>query len=107
MYGWISPGKRAESEREQAETLRKEYERGYEQGVKDQMDRDLEKITLSGRSVRDIINKVSVFYGMTPIEAFRTVDEYEFDSTHGGITWEEYQEAIGVCVNVAGMMDDE
>lgn len=107
LHKSFSPEEKAKSEQEQAETLREEYERGYEQGAKDQRERDFETFTLSGRSVRDIINKVSVFYGMTPVEAFRTVDEYECDSTHGGITWEEYQTAIRVCINTAGMMDDE
>lgn len=103
----FSPAEQEKTEQIKAEAAKEEYDRGYEQGVKDQMERDFETFTLSGRSVRDIINKINVFYGMTPVEAFRTVDEYEFDSTHGGITWEEYQTAIRVCINTAGMMDDE
>lgn len=57
---------------------------------------DNEKLLIDGRSIRDIESQVNAEYGMTPAEAFSVIDEYEYDYTHGGYTWAEYQDALEV-----------
>ena len=70
------------------------FNEGYDRGVQDQREKDCEDFLIDGCSIVDIEKKVYGKYGITPSEAFSIIDEYEYDSSHGGITWNEYQIAI-------------
>lgn len=83
-----------EEAKEQA--YREGYEDGYYRGSEEQREQDYEDLLMDGRSIRDIEEQVYEEYGMTPSEAFGIIDEYEYDSTHGGYSWSEYKEAIEV-----------
>ena len=72
----------------------KGYSDGYSRGVEDQKEEDYEDLLIDGLSIRGLENKVYQKYGLTPSQAFGIVDEYEYDSSHGGFTWSEYQNAI-------------
>lgn len=67
---------------------------GYSRGVEDRREEDYDNLLIDGRSIRDIEEQVYREYGLTPSQAFGIVDEYEYDSSHGGFTWAEYQNAI-------------
>ena len=69
---------------------------GYSRGSDDQWVADCEEFLIDGRSIRNIQEQVYEEYRMTPHEAFSVIDEYEYDYTHGGYTWDEYQEALEV-----------
>lgn len=90
------------------EAARKEgYSEGYDRGAKNQMDKDIEELTIEGLSIRDIVDRVYKTYGMSPSEAFSAYDEYTYDSSHGGYTWEEYQKAIEVMYYTASLFPCE
>lgn len=78
------------------------YDEGYQQGRKDQEESDRENLTIEGKSIVDIEDQVYQYYGLTPYEAWGIIEEYNYDGTHGGITWEEYQNAIEAAVSTAG-----
>lgn len=83
------------------------YDDGYERGAKDQKQKDLEEYTIDTRSIQDIVNRVYEEYGMTPSEAFMIFDVYTYDSSHGGYTWAEYQEALEVMYFTASIFPVE
>ena len=70
------------------------YKQGYAIGADDQWEKDCEELLIDGRSIRDIETEVYREFGITPREAFNIVDCYEYDYTHDGYTWNEYQNAI-------------
>lgn len=63
---------------------------------------DLEKLTIDGRSIVDVVELVSDNYGMTPQEACGIIDEYNYGDNHGGYTWDEYINAIEAAISTAG-----
>lgn len=98
---WDNMAKVSASEKEK-EAYDSAYDEGYQQGRKDQEESDWEKLTIEGKSIVDVEEQVYEHYGMTPYEAWGTIEEYNYDGTHGGITWEEYQNAIEAAVSTAG-----
>ena len=88
------------AEKEQ-ETYDIAYDDGYQQGREDQEAADWEKLTIEGKSIVDIVDLVSDHYGMTPQEAWGVIEEYNYDGTHGGFTWEEYMDAMEAAVATA------
>lgn len=84
------------------QSYEKGYSDGYDRGVEEQRKEDYDELLeevydellIDGRSIRDLERQVYKEYGLTPPQAFSIVDEYEYDSTHGGFTWSEYQNAI-------------
>ena len=70
------------------------FNAGYSQGAEDQMEFISEDLLIDGRSIRDIEKEVRNEFGITPHEAFTIYDEYNYDWTHGGYTWKEYQIAL-------------
>lgn len=98
---WDNLAKVSASEKEK-EAYDSAYDEGYQQGRKDQEESDWEKLTIEGKSIVDVEDQVYQYYGMTPYEAWGTIEEYNYDGTHGGITWEEYQNAIEAAVSTAG-----
>lgn len=83
------------------------YDYGYKCGSENQMYADINELTIDTRSIRDIVEQVHNKYEMTPSEAFSTYDEYTYDSSHGGYTWEEYQKAIEVMYYTASLFPCE
>ena len=77
------------------------YNDGYQRGLEHQLETDREELTIDGRSIVDIVELVYDHYGMTPQEACGIIDEYNYDGTHGGFTWEEYSNAIEAAVATA------
>ncbi len=77
------------------------YDDGYQQGREDQEAADREKLTIEGKSIVDIVDLVYDHYGMTPQEAWGVIEEYNYDGTHGGFTWEEYMDAMEAAVATA------
>lgn len=77
------------------------YDDGYQQGREDQEASDWEKLTIEGKSIVDIVDLVYDHYGMTPQEAWGVIEEYNYDGTHGGFTWEEYMDAMEAAVATA------
>lgn len=108
LIGWIvcffvGGGK---TEKKQTETTtgylyNADYEEGYERGHEAGEEAAAEDLTIDGVSIVDIVDLVYDHYGMTPQEAWSIIDEYNYDGTHGGITWEEYQNAIEAAVATA------
>ena len=70
------------------------YDVGYHQGADDQWELACEELLIDGYSIRNIEEEVLEEFGMTPAEAFIIYDNYTYDWTHGGYTWQEYQTAI-------------
>ena len=70
------------------------YSDGYSHGTESQKEEDYAELLIDGLSIRELERMVYQEYGLTPYQAFGIVDEYEYDSTHGGFTWDEYQNAI-------------
>lgn len=81
-------------EREIEEAYQDGYNAGYERGASDQMEKDYEELLIDGESIRTIEEKVYAEYGLTPQQAFNITEDYNYDSDHGGYSWEEYQNAI-------------
>lgn len=82
------------------------YSAGYSDGVEDGFSdgwntKDYDDYLINGKAITDLRDEVYVKYGLTPHEAFSMVDEYEYDWTHGGITWDEYQNAIAAIYYTA------
>lgn len=94
MAGCGTSTAKIEEAREQA--YREGYEDGFKRGAEAQYEEDCENFLIDGRSIRNIEEQVYEEYGMTPSQAFGIIDEYEYDSTHGGYSWSEYKEAIEV-----------
>ena len=79
------------------------YRDGYSRGLEERREEDYNELLIDGRSIRDIEEQVYREYGLTPSQAFGIVDEYEYDSTHGGFTWSEYQNAIDAIYYTASI----
>ena len=73
------------------------FDDGYYQGAEDTKEIAAEYFLIDGYSIRDIENEVYETYGMTPHEAFVIIDEYTYDSTHGGYTKAEYENAVEIA----------
>lgn len=101
--GNIREQKAAESEKAAYETA---YNGGYKRGREDQEEADIEKYCYEGRSIYDIEESVLDYYGITPAEAWHTIDEYNYDASHGGIAWDEYQNAIQAALATAGQFPE-
>ena len=99
---WDNTAKVSAAEKEQ-EAYDSAYEEGYQQGRKDQEESDREQLTIEGKSIVDVEEQVYEYYGLNPYEAWTIIEEYNYDGTHGGITWEEYQNAIEAAVFTAGV----
>lgn len=83
------------------------YSAGYNRGAEDRQNEDYDDLLIDGRSIRDIEEQVYNEYGLTPSQAFGIVDEYEYDSTHGGFTWAEYQNAIEAIYYTASIFPQD
>lgn len=83
------------------------YECGYHSGKADQREEDYDAFLIDGMSIRNIVEKVYNEYGITPSKAFSICDEYEYDSNHGGITWDEYQNAINAIYYTADLFPSD
>ena len=83
------------------------YEDGYHRGTEERREEDYENLLIDGRSIRNIQEQVYNEYGITPSEAFGIVDEYEYDSSHGGFTWAEYQNAIEAIYYTASIFPQD
>lgn len=97
---WDNLDKISAAEKEQ-EAYDVAYDDGYQQGREDQEASDWEKLTIEGKSIVDIVDLVYDHYGMTPQEAWGVIEEYNYDGTHGGFTWEEYMDAMEAAVATA------
>ncbi len=104
LYGMVSPEKRAEAKKEKEEMLEAEYRRGYEAGRNAQEYDDSDKWLVDGVSLRDIYDRVWDEYGMTPNEAYSTVEDYTSEPDNGDISWEDYQIALEVVLRIASLM---
>ena len=82
------------------------YRSGYEQGMKDQEELDYERFCIDGTSINTIVDRIYREYGITPADAFTMYDEYNYDSSHGGITWSEYNNAIEAIFATASIFPD-
>lgn len=70
------------------------FNAGYDRGAHDQYEIVCEEFLIDGLSIRDVSDEVVDEFGMTPADAFNVYDNYTYDWTHGGYTWEEYQLAL-------------
>ena len=94
---------RSDIEDAERDAYYKGYDDGYQRGSEDQWEKDCEDFLIDTYSIRDIENRVYQEFGITPSEAFSIVDNYEYDSTHGGYTWTEYQYAIDAIYYTASI----
>lgn len=83
------------------------YCAGYDRGVEERRTEDYNNLLIDGRSIRNIQDQVYDEFGLTPAQAFGIVDEYEYDSTHGGFTWSEYQNAIEAIYYTASIFPQD
>ncbi|MGM9549820.1 MAG: hypothetical protein ACI3V5_08245 [Faecousia sp.] len=83
------------------------YEAGYDRGAEDQRRNDCEELTIDGYSIQNIVDIVVSDYGMTPSEAFRIVEDYEYDPSHGEVTLDEYKKAIEAIYCTASVFPSE
>lgn len=80
------------------------YNEGYENGMNAAAEYAAELLASveEEKGVQDIQDKIYDRYGVTPWEAWSIIDEYNYDWTHGGFTWEEYQNALEAVYDTAG-----
>ena len=97
----------AKIEAAREEGYREGYSEGYERGAEDQRDEDYDDLLIDGRSIRNIQEQVYDEYSLTPAQAFGIVDEYEYDSTHGGFTWSEHQNALEAIYYTASIFPQD
>lgn len=83
------------------------YCAGYDRGVEERRKENYDNLLIDGRSIRNIQDQVYDEFGLTPAQAFGIVDEYEYDSTHGGFTWSEYQNAIEAIYYTASIFPED
>ena len=83
------------------------FESGYSCGATDQREFDCEDLVIDGLSIRSIVELAFDEYGITPHEAFSIIDEYEYDSSHGGYSWNEYQNAVEAMYFVLSLFPEE
>lgn len=103
LNGCGNPYTEADLEDAKQQAYNEGFEDGYYRGSKDQQEKDYEDLLIDGSSIRNIEERVFNEYGVTPHEAFAIVDEYEYDSSHGGYTKAEYQNAIGAIFYTAAI----
>ena len=94
-----------EEERQQA--YNEGYKAGYYRGTNDQQEEDYDNLLLDGLSIKGLAEQVYNMYGITPHEAFTIVEDYEYDSSQGGYTWDEYQNAIDAIYYTACIFPQE
>lgn len=99
------PGVRQQAEATAAEQIASErmesYNRGYDAGEEYQKNHDLRVLTIDGVDIQSIASQVEREYGIDPAEAYAILEAYSYEPNHGGITWEEYQNAIEAAVATA------
>lgn len=83
------------------------YKHGYYVGWESCWEKDCNELLIDARSIRNVQEDVYRKYGLTPRQAFYVIDEYEYDSTHGGYTWAEYKNAIDAIYFTAAIFPDE
>ncbi len=103
LSGCGNPYSEEDLEDAKQQAYREGYNDGYYRGAEEQKEKDYEELLIDGYSIRDIEEEIYNEYGMTPHEAFTILDEYEYDSSHGGYTWTEYQYAIEVMYATASI----
>ena len=79
----------------------------YECGIEYLMENYYRDLTIDDRSIRDVVDMVYEKYGMSPSLAFCIYDEYNYDATHGGFTWAEYQNAIEAIYYTASIFPQD
>lgn len=92
------------SEEDVARARQEGYNEGYENGMNAMAEYTAGLIASveEEKGVQEIQDKISSRYGVTPWEAWSIIDEYNYDWTHGGFTWEEYQNALEAVYDTAG-----
>lgn len=83
------------------------YDVGYKRGAEDQLEECRSEYTIDGRSICDISNAIRRAYGVTPGEAFNIIEEYNYDSSHGGYTWDEKENAIQAIYATASIFPSD
>lgn len=85
------------------------YNEGYENGMNAAAEYAAELLASveEEKGVQDIQDKIYDRYGVTPWEAWSIIDEYNYDGTHGGFTWAEYQNALEAVYSTAGLFPPE
>ncbi len=83
------------------------YDAGYSDGLEQGREEAYEECLIDGQSIRYVQDQFYREYGMTPSEAFSIIDEYEYDSSHGGITWSEYRTSIESLYYLADIFPEE
>lgn len=80
------------------------YDEGYENGMNAMAEYAAGLIASAEeeKGVQEIQDEIFSRYGVTPWEAWSIIDEYNYDWTHGGFTWEEYQNALEAVYDTAG-----
>lgn len=81
------------------------YNEGYENGMNAAAEYAAELLASvkEEKGVQDIQDKIYDRYGVTPWEAWSIIDVYNYDGTHDGITWAEYQNALDAVYATAGL----
>lgn len=81
------------------------YNEGYENGMNAMAEYAAGLIASveEEKGVQEIQDKIFSRYGVTPQEAWSIIDEYNYDWTHGGYTWAEYQNALDAVYATAGL----
>lgn len=80
------------------------YNEGYSEGKKFQRNWDIDKMTVSGQNLKDIVNDVAEEYGIEPAVAYDILSDYNDQPDHGGYSWDEYQEAIQVIIYTVSLI---
>ena len=80
------------------------YNEGYSEGKKFQRNWDIDKMTVSGQNLKDIVNDVAEEYGIEPAVAYDILNDYNDNADHGGYSWDEYQEAIQVIIYTVSLI---
>lgn len=107
LNGCGNPYTEADLEDAKQQAYNEGFEDGYYRGSKDQQEEDYDELLIDGCSIRTIEDHVYNEYGITPSEAFTIVDEYEYDSSHGGYTKAEYQNAIEAIFYTAAIFPQD
>lgn len=91
------------------EDIQKARQEGYNEGYENGMNAaayyadELLSAIMEEKGVQDIQDEIYERYGVTPQEAWSIIDEYNYDWTHGGYTWAEYQNALDAVYATAGL----
>lgn len=102
----------APDENASKEKLQEARDEGYSEGYNEGYDNGVEAMAeyaygliqeeQEKTGVQEIQAEILERYGVTPWEAWSLIDNYNYDSSHGGVTWEEYQNAIEAVLDTAG-----